>query len=380
MNTFSFLGINAVSFGIDRVEQLAADIAELNCETSKVLVISDAGVAKAGILDRIRSVLEGAGYDVTVYSELAGEPHAATIDRVADILRRLQHPFVVGIGGGSALDVAKLAAVIAEGEIPAEAYALCSSSFPKPRLKRILIPTTAGTGSEVTRTAVFTDSRGNKLWAWGHELLPDLALLDPSLTVSLPPALTASTGLDALVHALEACTCRNRNPMADALGLHAIRLVRKHLVAAIENPGDIEARSGMLIASTLAGSAFAQTGTAAAHAIGHALATVAGISHGQAVTIGMDVLLPWNAQACPEAHAAVAEALGCEKEADRCAAAFSALIDQAGLDCSLAGRAIEPETLIRVMMSDENLPMLQNNPRPISMNEGLELARRILAR
>jgi alcohol dehydrogenase class IV len=380
MNPFSFLGINAVSFGIDRVEQLAEDIAELDRETSEIVVISDSGVAKAGILDRIRSVLERPGYDLTVFSELAGEPDAANIDKLAQLLRRLDHPFIVGIGGGSALDVAKLAAVIAEDEIAVEDYALCARPFPEPGLKRILIPTTAGTGSEVTRTAVFTTGKGNKVWAWGHELLPDLVLLDPSLTVSLPADITAATGLDALVHAIEACTCQNRNPMADALGLHAIRLASKHLMTAIEKPADIEARSGMLIASTLAGSAFAQTGTAAAHAIGHALATVAGIPHGRAVTIAMEVLLPWNAQACPEAHAAVAEAFGCENKVDQCAAAFRALIDQAGVDRSLAERGIDPETLTSVMVSPENLPMLQNNARPVSKNDGLELARRMLDR
>ena len=241
-----------------------------------------------------------------------------------------------------------------------------------------MIPTTAGTGSEVTRTAVFTTRKGNKVWAWGHELLPDLALLDPCLTVSLPADVTATTGLDAMAHAIEACTCRNRNPMAEALGLHAIRLAKQHLMTAIEKPGDIDARSGMLIASTLAGSAFAQTGTAAAHSIGHALATIAGIPHGRAVTIGMDILLPWNAEAAPEAHAAVAEALGCAKSAGQCAVGFRTLIEQAGVDRSLADKDIAPETLACMMMSAENLPMLENNAHPISKNDALELARRML--
>ena len=123
---------------------------------------------------------------------------------------------------------------------------------------------------------------------------------------------------------------------------------------------------------------FAQTGTAAAHAIGHALATVAGIPHGRAVAIGMEALLPWNAEASPEAHAAVAEALGCEKNADQCGPAFRALIDQTGVDCSLADRELEPQTLSRVMMAEENLPMLQNNARPISKNDVLQLARWML--
>jgi alcohol dehydrogenase class IV len=315
-----------------------------------------------------------------VFSELTGEPQAAVIDRVAAVLRRLDHPVVVGVGGGSALDVAKLAAVIAEDTILAEDYALCARPLPQPGLKRILVPTTAGTGSEVTRTAVFTTCKENKVWAWGHELLPEMVLLDPSLTVSLPAEITATTGLDAMVHAMEACTCQNRNPMADALGLHAIRLAEKHLLDAIEKPADIEARSGMLIASTLAGFSFAQTGTGGAHAIGHALATLAGIPHGRAVTIGLEVVLAWNAAASPEAHAAVAEALGGERKADQCAPAFKALVDQAGIDRSLSGSGVEPEDLARVMMSPENLPMIQNNARPISTHDAIELARRILIR
>ncbi len=379
MNPFSFLGINPVSFGAGRSDQLATDIAELNCEISEVVVISDTGVAKAGILDRIRSGLQRSGYDVTVFSELAGEPHAATVDEAGMLLRRFNHPLVVGVGGGSALDVAKLAAVIVEDDTSTDDYALCARPFPKPRLKKIMIPTTAGTGSEVTRTAVFTTRKGNKVWAWGPELLPDLVLLDPCLTVSLPADVTATTGLDAMVHAIEACTCRNRNPMAEALGLHAIRLAKQHLMTAIEKPGDIDARSGMLIAATLAGSAFAQTGTAAAHSIGHALATIAGIPHGRAVTIGMEIILPWNAEASPEAHAAVAEALGCAKSADQCATDFRALIEQTGVDRSLADKDIAPETLTRVMMSAENLPMIENNARPISKNDALELAQRVLA-
>ncbi|MGD1973091.1 MAG: iron-containing alcohol dehydrogenase, partial [Desulfobacterales bacterium] len=275
MNPFSLMGSNEVSFGLNRVEQLADDIAGLDPKSSQIMVIGDVGIARAGILDRIRSILAWSEYDVTVFSELTGEPQAAVIDQVAAVLRRLDHPVVVGVGGGSALDVAKLAAVIAKDTILAEDYALCARPLPQPGLKRILIPTTAGTGSEVTRTAVFTTCKENKVWAWGHELLPEMVLLDPSLTVSLPAEITAATGLDAMVHAIEACTCQNRNPMADALGLHAIRLAGRHLLDAIEKPADIEARSGMLVASTLAGFSFAQTGTGGAHAIGHALATIA---------------------------------------------------------------------------------------------------------
>jgi alcohol dehydrogenase class IV len=378
MNPFSFSGMGAISFGIDRIKQLADDILELNGSRVPVVLISDAGVSEAGILAQVKSIVERAGHPVTTLCDLVGEPQAATVDQAAEVIRSYGHPCVVGLGGGSALDVAKLSAIIAKDAHPAEAYALCARPFKKPGLVRIMIPTTAGTGTEMTRTATFTNHAGHKVWTWGQELVPDLVILDPCLTVSLPAQVTAVTGLDALVHAIEACTCRQRNIISDALGLHAIRLVSRNLVTAIETPDDLTARSGMQIAATLAGSAFAQTGTAGAHAIGHALATIAGVPHGRAVAIAMVALLEWNEAALPELHTAVAQALAGPDPAGGASAAFSSLVDQTGISRSLSEKAIDPATLAALMMSEENLPMVENNARPISKSDALELAQRTL--
>ncbi len=379
VNDFSFSGVGAISFGVDRVEQLADDISALKEKVAEVVLISDTGVAEAGILDRVKSILERSGHNVVVFSDLKDEPRASAIDEAAKIVRRYEQPCIVGLGGGSALDMAKFAAVIAGDDRPAEDYALCAHSFPKPALKRILIPTTAGTGSEVTRNAIFFTSEGRKVWAWGEELLPDLVILDPRLTASLPAHVTTTSGLDALVHAIEACTCQQRNPFTDSFALHAIRLTKQYLMTAIEKPEDITARSGMLLASTLAGIALGSTGTAAAHSIGHALATIAGIPHGKAVAIGMDAILEWNAEALPETHAAVAEALGSQRNADNAAPTFRNLIERTGMDRSLAFKKIDPETLATVMMSEENKPMIENNARQITTDDALELARLTLS-
>ena len=378
MNQFSFSGMGAVSFGIDRIKQLAEDILTLNGSRVPVVLISDAGVAGAGILAPIKSIVERAGHPLTTLCDLDGEPHAGTVDQAAEAIRRCGRPCVIGLGGGSALDVAKLSAIIAQDAHPAEEYALCARPFKKPELVRIMIPTTAGTGTEVTRTATFTNHAGHKVWAWGPQLVPDLVILDPCLTVSLPAQVTAVTGLDALVHAIEACTCRQRNIISDALGLHAIRLVSRNLVTAIERPEDLTARSGMQIAATLAGSAFAQTGTAGAHAIGHALATIAGVPHGLAVALAMVALLEWNEAALPELHTAVAQALAGPDPAGGASSAFSSLVDQTGMSRSLAEKAIDPTALAALMMSEENLPMAENNVRPITKSDALELAKRTL--
>jgi len=378
MNPFFFSGMGAISFGIDRINQLADDILTLSGSRAPVVLISDAGVARTGMLAQVKSIVEQAGLPLTTFCDLDGEPHAATVDQAADAIRRCGRPCVIGLGGGSALDVAKLSAIISQDEYPAEEYALCARPFKKSELVRIMIPTTAGTGTEVTRTATFTNHAGHKVWAWGQELVPDLVILDPCLTVSMPAPITAVTGLDALVHAIEACTCRQRNTISDALGLHAIRLVSEHLVAAIKTPEDLNARSGMQIASTLAGSAFAQTGTAGAHAIGHALATIAGIPHGRAVAIAMDTLMAWNEAAFPELHEAVAEALAGTGPADDASSAFRQLVDQTGMSRSLADNTIDPDKLAELIMSEENLPMVENNIRSISKGDALELAKRTL--
>lgn len=379
MNAFSFSGVGAISFGVDCVEDLADEMSSLNNMDVTVVLISDAGVAKAGIVQRIKSILERSSIDVIVFTDIEGEPRAKEIEEATAIIRLCDHPCVIGLGGGSALDVAKIAAVIAADDRPVEDYALSAHPFPTPVCKRIMIPTTAGTGSEVTRTAVFTTREKRKVWTWGHELAPELVMLDPRLTVSLPAHVTAASGLDAIVHAIEACTCQQRNHFTDSFGLQAIRLGKQHLIPAIQNPEDMVARSGMLLASTLAGIAFANTGTAAAHSIGHALATIADIPHGRAVAIGLDAILEWNAETLPEAFDAVAEALGRHRSAKAAAPAFRSLIEKTGIDRALADKNIDPKMLAAVMMSKENKPMLENNAPRVTKSDALELARRTLS-
>ena len=379
MDAFSFPGTGTINFGVDCVENLADDLSALNIQDATVVLISDAGVAKAGIVERIRSILERSKFEVIEFTDINGEPRAGEVEAATSIVRRCDHACVIGLGGGSAIDVAKLAAVIAADDRPVEDYALSAHPFPAPRFKRIMIPTTAGTGSEVTRSAVFTTHDGRKVWSWGYELASELVILDPGLTVSLPVHVTAAAGLDALVHAIEACTCRQRNHFINAFGLQAIRLGKKHLLRAINHPQDLDARSGMLLASTLAGIAFANTGTAAAHSIGHALATIAGIPHGRAVAIGLDAIMAWNAEALPEAFEPVAEALGCSSHAKNAAPAFRSLVEQSGLERSLEGNHIAPKMLAEAMMSKENIAMIENNGRPIASGDALELARRTLS-
>ncbi len=385
---FTFQAPSRVAFGAGRLAGLGKDVERLAGAGARVLIVTDPGVAP--LAARAEAVLNDAGHAVETFSDVRSDPRAASIDAAAARIREGSIGCVVGIGGGSALDVAKLAAAIASADAPAEHYGLGANPLPRKGVPRICVPTTAGTGSEVTRTSVFTDGAGRKIWAWGEALRADLALLDPELTLGLPAHLTAATGIDALVHAIEGATVRRANPMSDAPCLHAIRLLAGGALArAVAEPEDIEARGTVLIAACLAGLGFDGTGTGIAHAMGHALGALAGVHHGRAVGVCLDAALGWNAVAAPARHAAVARALGahCDglaetEAAAQAAPAYRTILDQVGLPLSLADTGLTPadaERLAALTLAPENAPMCAANCRTVDEADARMLAERLLA-
>ncbi len=386
---FSFQSPTRIAFGLGRIDKLGADLARLGGDGAAVLLVSDPGVAEAGLVARVSAVLENAGLAVATFTDVKSDPLAASADAAAELARGRGAAAVVGLGGGSALDTAKLAAALAPAEAPAEHYALGANPLPRGGLPRVCVPTTAGTGSEVTRTSVITSADARKLWVWGEGLRADLALLDPSLTLGLPAGLTAATGIDATVHAIEGCTVRRANPLADAYCLQAIRLLAGGaLVRAVEAPDDVEARGTVLLAATLAGIGFDATGTGIAHAMGHALGALAGVHHGRAVGLCLNAALAWNAEAAPTPHAAVAGALGapCDGLDDEAAAAlaapaFTELIAAVGLPVSLADAGLgeaDAGRLAELTMAPENTPMRDANCRDITADDARDIAQRVL--
>lgn len=388
-STFLASLAGSIAYGPGRLDELGAEVTARAGGGARVLVVGDAGVARLGMVKRVEAILAGAGHEVATFTDLAGEPTDAAIDAAAGVARRHGAVLVIGIGGGSALDTAKLAAGIAPADKPAMAYGLCAIPLPAKPLRKILIPTTAGTGSETTRTSVFADATGRKLWAWGDELRADLALLDPALAVGLPRHLTAATGVDALVHAIEAVTVKRANPIATAFALEAIRLVAAHLPRAVDRPDDMEARGAMAIAAALAGLAIDIAGVGIAHAIGHALGTIAKVHHGRAVGLCLRAALAWNAEAAPASHTAVACALGVADHgqgeaalAAASAAAYEALLDRVGLPLSLADHGLDAkdaDRLAAISMAGENAPMRDNNAREVGRKDMAWLARAVLA-
>ena len=313
-------------------------------------------MAKAGLADRLR-VATGRS-DTLVIDTIA--PTTDSIARTTQRLRALGPFCIVGLGGGGALDAAKLIAATLASEHPLEGHALLRRPFPDKSVPTILVPTTAGTGSEVTRTAIFTAHGGRKLWAWGDSLLADLAILDPTLCVDLPVPLTAATGLDALVHAIEACTVKRRTALTSAWSYDAIARIKHALPRALASPHDIDVRAEMQIAACVAGACIENCGTGIAHAMGHALEAVAKLHHGHAVTLSLDAAIGWCARANGDIYAPITRGLqGTASVAD----ALSDFIDEVGLERHVEIAPNLIDTITETTFAAENVPMRANNPR-----------------
>ena len=378
---FSLARVPAITQAPDALRGLGALAAELG-EGAPVLLVADPGLAAFGIIGRAEASLRAAGLAVTVYTNVKSDPATSQVDLAAEVARRDGAGLVVALGGGSAMDAGKATAAIAPGAFGADHYALAANPLPARPLKKVCVPTTSGTGSETTRTSVLTNPAGAKVWLWGDEIKADAVLLDPTLTVDLPAHMTAATGIDALVHALEAATNRNANPATDMYCHEAIRLVVRHLPTAVAEPSNLAARAALQWAAALGGIGIDNCGTAIAHNIGHALASLRPIHHGRAVAVSLLATLAWNGADDPDGrYAAVARAMG-EDDPRRLAAAYERLLRQVGVTVRLRGEGHDDVTAERLawqMAQPENASMRASNARDTTDADLLRFAHAVLA-
>jgi alcohol dehydrogenase class IV len=339
-------------------------------ERASAVLIVDAVIADGEYLKTLKEHLNGVS--IAQYIIPAGEPTVDSVNAAAIYARSFPRAVIVGVGGGSALDIAKQVAVTVASHEGIEHYLLCANPF-QGRRPIIAIPTTSGTGAEVTRTCIVSDTDGRKLWTWGDEMLPDLVILDPSVTITMPVFVTATTGLDAFAHALEANTGKRRNAISSANALHAMKLIRQHLPTAVSHPENRIARAGMQEAALLAGLAIDNSGTGIAHCIGHALGTLYHIPHGVAVTIALEATLAWNAEGATEAYSSAAEVFGVKP--NELSHAFKQLLQEVQFANAIKTQAtLEPQAIAELMNAPENQPMLNNNARAVNEVQRLELA------
>lgn len=348
-----------------------AGAVEATGATSAVLIVDEA-VALTGYSARVAKALGGMAFVEHIVPQ--GEPTVASVNAAADVVRSNSGPVVIGIGGGSALDTAKQAAVVGVAASGVEPYVLCANPFVG-RRPIFAIPTTSGTGAEVTRTCILSDADGRKLWTWGDEMLPDVVLLDPTAAMTMPVHVTAATGLDAFVHALEACSGQRRNVLSDAPAIHALRLVAEHLPTAVADGTNLAARQGMQEAALLAGTAIDNCGTGIAHSIGHALGSLYHLPHGVAVAIGLDAAIDWNVHGATDAFAAAAIAFNASPSDVPAvlrdlftATAFASVV------CRFPELPLDAAAIADTMIAVENQPMVNNNCRVPNDSERRSLA------
>ncbi len=291
--------LTPVLFGTDTSLKTGQRLKELGC--TNVLVVYDQGVKKAGIPDKIIKSVKEAGIRVAVYEGVKADPPFETLEECAEIGRKEKVDGVLAIGGGSTMDTAKAANILLTNPSPIKQYTVRGSVM-KPGKVLVLIPTTSGTGSEVTSVAVLTDpEEKRKKGIGGNVVRATLAIVDPLLTIGMPPSITADTGMDALTHAIEALTANRANPMSDILAEKAISLVMDYLPRVVKDGSDIDARTKMSFAAMIAGYAFNNSNTHLAHAVGHTLGSMYHIPHGNACGVTLPEITEFIADAVPEA-------------------------------------------------------------------------------
>jgi alcohol dehydrogenase class IV len=379
MQSFSLASVPEIAFGNGLLSDLPKRVTAFAGKGATVMLVADPAMTASGVVARLKTLLAEAGHAMSLYDAFKGEPKAGDVDRATALARQAAAKVVIGLGGGTALDTAKLVASCAVSGKPVEAYQFCATPLPANPLLLIAVPTTAGTGAEVTRTSIFTNGAQEKVWAWGNELKPVLALLDPELTAGVPPAVTAATGLDAIVHAIEACTNRNAQAANDLYCHRAIALIAGALERAVKTPKNLDARGELLLGSCYAGIGIDNCGTALAHNISHAMAELAPVPHGRATGLAMLATIAWVKDGNPGAFIKVAEAMGAERNV---VAAFESLVRRSGIKVSFAGDGLDlarPELLAERMASSAHAPMRKNTVRDVTDNDLLLLAKSVYA-
>jgi alcohol dehydrogenase class IV len=287
---------NRVVFGVGEIRRLPEVVAAAGGK--RAFVVTDPGVDVAGILATVAETIRGAGIPSTAFTQVEPNPAGSTIELGATVLRSfgLEDTVIVGLGGGSAMDAAKAIALCAANDRPVWELEYDGADL-APGIPIIAVPTTAGTGSEAHPFSVITHEEiGRKDYIGHRSLLPVTTILDPQLTVGLPPGVTAATGVDAMTHSLESLVSRNGNPFAESMAIGVIRTVHDWLPRAIADGSDLEARSQMLMASHLAGVGQASgTGVGLVHALGHALGTRGRLAHGTALAVVLPEVLGFYA-------------------------------------------------------------------------------------
>lgn len=376
---FSFRTVPHIVFEPGAAGRLDALIAPLLSGPSRLFLLTDAGLRKAGLLDAPLAALEAAGHSIEVYDEVVADPPESVVLAAAKRARDFGAQAVIGLGGGSPMDTAKIVALLIGGEQELSTmYGVDKVTASRPPL--ILVPTTAGTGSEVTSVAVLTTGETSKRGIASAALYGDMAILDPELTRGLPRAGTAATGIDAMVHAIEAYTNkRAKNPVSDALALAALKRLHSGLERACTDGNDMEARADMLLGAMLAGQAFSNSPVGGVHAMAYPLGGIFHVPHGLSNSVVLPPVLRFNAPAAETQYGELAGHLGLKPSSAALIDEMERIADCVGIERRLSQLGISHNDVPR-MAEDvaANDRLLPNNPRAMGYDDIVRMYEEIL--
>lgn len=373
---FSFSTVAHIVSELGAAGRLGGHIAQRFPAARRALLVTDPGFLKTGLVDAPVASLRAAGIEVDIYSNVVADPPEPVVLEAVEAARRHGADIVIGLGGGSSMDVAKLIAVLAGGEQDIGAiYGI--GNVKGHRLPLVQIPTTAGTGSEVTNIAIVTTGATTKMGVVAPQLYADMALLDAELTLGLPPMVTAATGIDAMVHAIEAYTSRHKkNPLSDILARKALGLLSANLVTACEDGRNLAARQAMLLGAMLAGQAFSNAPVAAVHALAYPIGGTFHVPHGLSNSLVLPHVLRFNLPAAAALYAELAEIVvpqasgSVEARAEALVVAMQQIAAITGIERTLQQVGIK-ETDLDQLADDAMLQtrLLGNNPRTVTRDD-----------
>jgi alcohol dehydrogenase class IV len=362
-------------FGNGSLAELPAAVKRLG--GLKVLIVTDPGLVKAGLLARVAEVLSAAGIVHTTYDRVEPDPRMGVVDDCLKFARGARADVLVGLGGGSSLDVTKVVAILLAHNCEI-ADLIGIDKISQAGKPTILIPTTAGTGSEVTPIAVLSDEKEHlKKGIVSEHLYPRIALVDPTLAAGLPPHITAFTGMDALTHVIEAYTSKFAQPMVDMFALEAIRLIGSNLRRAVSSGHDVQARYSMALASLYGGLCLGPVNTAAVHALAYPLGGTYNVPHGVANALLLPYVMEFNLISDLGKFARIAEALGenltglsARDAADRAVIAVSCLSSDIGIVSRMRDLNIPENALDEMSAAAMKVTrLLNNNPRTVTLKD-----------
>ena len=386
MQRFQFQTVPNIIAGLGTIRELHQILQK--GKYVRVLLVTDQGMIAQNLHEEVLYIINEAGLDYAIYADVQADPPEHIIADAISFARQEQIDVVIGFGGGSSLDVAKIIAVLShpqQTQCLNELYGI--DQIEGPRLPLILIPTTAGTGSEVTPISIVTTGETTKTGIVSPLLFADIAILDASFTRGLPKHITAATGIDAMVHAIEAYTSKiKKNPYSDMLAKQALKLLNNNLTRVLDNGDDLEARQNMLVGSMLAGQAFANAPVGAVHALAYPLGGHFHLSHGHSNAIVLTEVLKFNAPAAKQKYAELMTWLdphskGCHDGlTDLFIDHFNNHLQRSGLPLKLAQLDI-PEHILMILAKDamKQTRLLQNNPRDMTVEDALQIYQAIYA-